>query len=123
MNDFDLVVIGAGPGGYVASIRAAQLGMKVACIEKESTLGGTCLHIGCIPSKALLNSSEKFIEISNHVEEHGIKTNKVDLDLAKLMQRKEKIVKKLTTGISFLFKKIKLLIFLVKQLLLIKIQL
>ena len=68
MNDFDLVVIGAGPGGYVASIRAAQLGMKVACIEKESTLGGTCLNIGCIPSKALLNSSEKFMEISNHIE-------------------------------------------------------
>ena len=65
MNDFDLVVIGAGPGGYAASIRAAQLGMKVACIEKESTLGGTCLNIGCIPSKALLNSTEKFMEISN----------------------------------------------------------
>ena len=108
MNDFDLVVIGSGPGGYVASIRAAQLGMKVACIEKESTLGGTCLNIGCIPSKALLNSSEKFIEISNYTEEHGIKTDKVDLDLAKLMQRKEKIVKKLTTGISFLFKKNKI---------------
>ena len=66
---FQVVVIGAGPGGYVASIRAAQLGMKVACIEKESTLGGTCLNIGCIPSKALLNSSEKFMEISNHIEE------------------------------------------------------
>ena len=109
MNDFDLVVIGAGPGGYVASIRAAQLGMKVACIEKESTLGGTCLNIGCIPSKALLNSSEKFMEISNHIEEHGIKTTKVDLDLAKLMQRKDKIVKKLTTGIGFLFKKNKIM--------------
>ena len=105
MNDFDLVVIGAGPGGYVSSIRAAQLGMKVACIEKESTLGGTCLNIGCIPSKALLNSSEKFMEISNHAEEHGIKATKVDLDVTKLMQRKEKIVKKLTTGIGFLFKK------------------
>ena len=109
MNDFDLVVIGSGPGGYVASIRAAQLGMKVACIEKESALGGTCLNIGCIPSKALLNSSEKFIEISNHAEEHGIKTTKVDLDLAKLMQRKDKIVKKLTTGIGFLFKKNKIM--------------
>ena len=109
MNDFDLVVIGAGPGGYVASIRAAQLGMKVACIEKESTLGGTCLNIGCIPSKALLNSSEKFMEISIHAEEHGIKTSKVDLDLSKLMQRKEKIVKKLTTGIGFLFKKNKII--------------
>jgi len=108
MNDFDLVVIGSGPGGYVASIRAAQLGMKVACIEKESTLGGTCLNIGCIPSKALLNSSEKFMEMSNHAEEHGIKISKVDLDLTILMQRKEKIVKKLTAGIGFLFKKNKI---------------
>ena len=109
MKDYDLIVIGTGPGGYVAAIRAAQLGMKVACIEKESTLGGTCLNIGCIPSKALLNSSEKFMEISNHIEEHGIKTTKVDLDLAKLMQRKDKIVKKLTTGIGFLFKKNKIM--------------
>ena len=73
MADYDLIIIGAGPGGYVAAIRAAQLGMKVACIEKEATLGGTCLNIGCIPSKALLNSSEKFIEFKNHAEEHGIK--------------------------------------------------
>ena len=78
MEDFDLIVIGAGPGGYVAAIRAAQLGMKVACIEKEPSLGGTCLNIGCIPSKALLNSSEKFVEISNHAAEHGIKTSKID---------------------------------------------
>ena len=68
MADFDLIVIGAGPGGYVAAIRGAQLGMKVACVEKEKTLGGTCLNIGCIPSKALLNSSEKFMEISKHAE-------------------------------------------------------
>jgi dihydrolipoamide dehydrogenase len=108
MTDFDVIVIGAGPGGYVAAIRAAQLGMKVACIEKEATLGGTCLNIGCIPSKALLHSSEKFIEFSQHTEEHGIKTSKVDLDLSKLMQRKEKIVKQLTTGIGFLFKKNKI---------------
>ncbi len=108
MEDFDLIIIGAGPGGYVAAIRAAQLGMKVACIEKETSLGGTCLNIGCIPSKALLNSSEKFVEISNHVAEHGIKTSKVDLDLDVLMQRKTKIVKKLTTGIGFLFKKNKI---------------
>ena len=66
MADYDLIIIGAGPGGYVAAIRAAQLGMKVACIEKETTLGGTCLNIGCIPSKALLNSSEKFIEFKTH---------------------------------------------------------
>ncbi len=108
MEDFDLIVIGAGPGGYVAAIRAAQLGMKVACIEKEPSLGGTCLNIGCIPSKALLNSSEKFVEISNHAAEHGIKTSKIDLDLNVLMDRKTKIVKKLTTGISFLFKKNKI---------------
>ena len=108
MADFDIIVIGAGPGGHVAAIRAAQLGMKVACIEKEATLGGTCLNIGCIPSIALLNSSEKFIEFSQHAEEHGIKTGKVDLDLSKLMQRKEKIVKQLTTGIGFLFKKNKI---------------
>ena len=108
MEDFDLIIIGAGPGGYVAAIRAAQLGMKVACIEKETSLGGTCLNIGCIPSKALLNSSEKFAEISNHLAEHGIKTTKVDLDLDVLMQRKTKIVKKLTTGIGFLFKKNKI---------------
>ncbi len=108
MEDFDLIVIGAGPGGYVAAIRAAQLGMKVACIEKEPSLGGTCLNIGCIPSKALLNSSEKFVEISDHAAEHGIKTSKIDLDLSVLMDRKNKIVKKLTTGIGFLFKKNKI---------------
>jgi dihydrolipoamide dehydrogenase len=68
MKDFDIVIIGSGPGGYVAAIRAAQLGMKVACIEKEKTLGGTCLNIGCIPSKALLNSSERFIELTKHSE-------------------------------------------------------
>ena len=108
MADFDLIIIGAGPGGYVAAIRADLLGMKVACIEKEETLGGTCLNIGCIPSKALLNSSEKFIEFKNHAEEHGIKAGKVDLDLSKLMQRKNKIVKQLTAGIGFLFKKNKI---------------
>ena len=108
MADYDLIIIGAGPGGYVAAIRAAQLGMKVACIEKETTLGGTCLNIGCIPSKALLNSSEKYIEFKTHAEEHGIKVGKVDLDLSKLMQRKDKIVKQLTAGIGFLFKKNKI---------------
>ena len=108
MANYDLIIIGTGPGGYVAAIRAAQLGMKVACIEKETTLGGTCLNIGCIPSKALLNSSEKFIEFKNHAEEHGIKTGKVDLDLSKFMQRKDKIVKQLTAGIGFLFKKNKI---------------
>jgi len=108
MTDYDLVVIGAGPGGYVAAIRAAQLGMNVACVEKEETLGGTCLNIGCIPSKALLHSSEKYMELTKNSEEHGIKINKIDLDLSKLMQRKEKIVKQLTSGIGFLFKKNKI---------------
>ena len=108
MTDFDIVIIGSGPGGYVAAIRAAQLGMKVACIEKEKTLGGTCLNIGCIPSKALLNSSEKFIDLSKHAEEHGITVSKINIDVEKLMQRKEKIVKQLTTGIGFLFKKNKI---------------
>jgi dihydrolipoamide dehydrogenase len=108
MADYDLIIIGSGPGGYVAAIRAAQLGMKVACVEKESTLGGTCLNIGCIPSKALLNSSEKYVELKNHAEEHGIKIGKVDLDLSTLMQRKDKIVKQLTAGIGFLFKKNKI---------------
>ncbi|MDP7547520.1 MAG: FAD-dependent oxidoreductase, partial [Alphaproteobacteria bacterium] len=87
---------------------AAQLGMKVACVEKDPALGGTCLNIGCIPSKALLNSSEKFVELVKHADEHGIKAEKVELDLSKFMQRKEKIVKQLTTGIGFLFKKNKI---------------
>ena len=105
MTDYDLIIIGAGPGGYVAAIKAAQLGMKVACVEKEKTLGGTCLNIGCIPSKALLHSSEKYSETSNKISEHGIKVRDIDIDISKMMQRKNNIVKKLTTGISFLFKK------------------
>ncbi len=108
MSDFDLVIIGSGPGGYVAAIRAAQLGMKVVCVEKENTLGGTCLNIGCIPSKALLSSSEKFSDLLLHSKEHGIKTDKVELDLEKMMGRKDSIVKKLTTGIQYLFKKNKI---------------
>ena len=79
--DYDLIVIGSGPVGYVSSILSDQLGMKVACIEKDKTLGGTCLNIGCIPSKALLNSSEKYIEIKNHASEHGINFEKISIDL------------------------------------------
>ena len=108
MADYDLIVIGAGPGGYVAAIRAAQLGMKVACVEKNPSLGGTCLNIGCIPSKALLNSSEKFTEFKNQTAEHGIIAEKITVDISKMMQRKNNIVKKLTTGIGFLFKKNKI---------------
>jgi len=104
-SQFDLIVIGAGPGGYVAAIRAAQLGLKTACIEKRGTLGGTCLNVGCIPSKALLHSSEKFEEAQSHLAEHGVKVGKVELDLKTLMARKDKVVDDLTKGIGFLFKK------------------
>ena len=104
-SHFDLIVIGAGPGGYVAAIRAAQLGLKTACIDKRGNWGGTCLNVGCIPSKALLHSSEKFEEAQNHLAEHGVKVGKVELDLKTLMARKDKVVDDLTKGIGFLFKK------------------
>ena len=104
-QSFDVVVIGAGPGGYVAAIRAAQLGLKTAVVEKWDTLGGTCLNVGCIPSKALLVSSEKFDEAKHHLGQHGVKIGEVSLDLAALMGHKTKVVKDLTGGIEFLFKK------------------
>lgn len=104
-DTFDLVVIGAGPGGYVAAIRAAQLGLKVACVEREKALGGTCLRVGCIPSKALLESSERFDEAKRHLGEHGIQISEVGLDLAKMLKRKERIVGQLTGGVDGLFKK------------------
>src|SRR3974390_2494397 len=103
-DSFDVIVIGAGPGGYVAAIRAAQLGMKVACVEREY-LGGTCLNVGCIPSKALLDSSQKFYATKNHLSRHGINVGQVQLDLAKMMTRKEQVVKALTGGVGMLFKK------------------
>jgi dihydrolipoamide dehydrogenase len=102
---FDLIVIGAGPGGYVAAIRAAQLGLNVACIEKESALGGTCLRVGCIPSKALLESSERYEETKHHLAAHGIDVSGVELNLSKMLARKDKVVKALTGGIQLLFKK------------------
>jgi dihydrolipoamide dehydrogenase len=102
---YDVVVIGAGPGGYVAAIRAAQLGMKIACIDSRETAGGTCLNIGCIPSKALLQSSEKYAEARNRLAEHGIRISKADLDLAAMMARKDKVVTTLTRGVEFLFRK------------------
>ena len=108
MSEYDLVVIGGGPGGYVAAIRAAQLGMKVACVEKRTTLGGTCLNIGCIPSKALLQSSEKYAEACHDLESHGVKVGAVKLDLKAMMARKDKVVGDLTGGIAFLFKKNKI---------------
>ena len=104
-NDFDLLVIGAGPGGYIASIRAAQLGMRVLCVEKRKTLGGTCLNVGCIPSKALLDSSHRFHQIREEASGHGIHVAEVRLDLDVLMARKKEIVRQLSDGIQFLFKK------------------
>ena len=104
-DSFDLVVIGAGPGGYVAAIRAAQLGMNVACVDKRASLGGTCLNIGCIPSKALLQSSEKFVETKHAAAEHGINVAGVSLDLPRMMARKDKVVADLTKGVDFLFRK------------------
>ena len=105
MSDFDVVVIGAGPGGYVAAIRAAQLGLKTACIDKRDTLGGTCLNVGCMPSKALLHASELYEEAGHGLEKFGIKVKGVDLDLKAMMAGKDKTVSDLTGGIEFLFKK------------------
>ena len=102
---FDLIVIGAGPGGYVCAIRAAQLGLKVACVEKRETLGGTCLNVGCIPSKALLHSSEVYDETAHHLAEHGIGVGQVTLDLAKMQARKADVVGANVKGVEFLFKK------------------
>src|SRR6478672_10378206 len=95
---FDLVVIGAGPGGYVAAIRAAQLGLKVACIEKEPALGGACLRIGCIPSKAMLESSHRYWETRERLGTFGIRVNNVELDLPAMLNRKDEIVRGLTQG-------------------------
>lgn len=105
MPTFDLVVIGSGPAGYVAAIRAAQLGMKTAIIEKTKTLGGTCLNIGCIPSKALLNSTEHLHFAQKNAAKHGIMIEKVSVDLAKMHARKDGVVKQLTGGVEFLIKK------------------
>ncbi len=104
-STFDVIVIGGGPGGYVCAIRAAQLGLKVACVEKRSTLGGTCLNIGCIPSKALLQSSENFDEVSHHYKDHGIMVEGITLDLAKMQARKGEVVSANVKGVEFLFKK------------------
>ena len=102
---YDLIIIGAGPGGYVAAIRAAQLGMRVAVVEKRDTLGGVCLNEGCIPSKALLDSSELFALARDKFAGHGILVDPPRLDLSKMMARKSDVVKKLTDGVAFLFKK------------------
>ncbi|MBS7788983.1 dihydrolipoyl dehydrogenase [Roseococcus sp. SDR] len=104
-DSFDVIVIGAGPGGYVCAIRAAQLGMKVACVEKRATLGGTCLNVGCIPSKALLQSSEHFEEAKHKLADHGVNVTGVSFDLARMQARKAEVVGANTKGVEFLFKK------------------
>ena len=105
LPSYDVVVIGAGPGGYVCAIRCAQLGMKVACVEKRKTLGGTCLNVGCIPSKALLQASEKYEEASHHLSVMGVETGKVSLNLKNMMKHKDDVVSSNTKGIEFLLKK------------------
>ena len=104
-ESYDLIVIGGGPGGYVAAIRAAQLGLKTACVEKSGTLGGTCLNVGCIPSKALLHNSHLYAEAAHEFKDRGIEVGQVKLNLKKLMANKDEIVGDLTKGIEFLFKK------------------
>jgi dihydrolipoamide dehydrogenase len=117
MKSFDVVVIGGGPGGYVAAIRAAQLGLNTACIDEwkgadgKPALGGTCTNVGCIPSKALLQSSENFEQAGHHFAEHGVKVKGLELDLAQMMKRKDKVVKSSNDGIVYLFKKNKITFF------------
>lgn len=105
MKEYDVVIIGSGPGGYICAIRCAQLGMKVAIIEKYKTLGGTCLNVGCIPSKAWLDSSEKFHELNHSFADHGISTTGVKLDFKKMSDRVKKVVSDVSGGVSFLMKK------------------
>lgn len=102
---YDLAIIGGGPGGYVCAIRASQLGLKTVLIEKRSALGGTCMNVGCIPTKALLESSEKVLEIREEIEEHGIRVRDISVDLRRMMGRKDKVVSELTSGLDFLMKK------------------
>ena len=109
--NYDLTVIGSGPGGYVAAIRAAQLGLKTAIIEKYSTLGGTCLNVGCIPSKALLDSSEHYHNAVHTFKEHGIEVKSPKVDLAQMIKRKNEVVKQTCDGVEFLMKKNKITVF------------
>lgn len=108
MSNYDVVIIGSGPGGYVAAIRCAQLGMKTALIEKYNSLGGTCLNVGCIPSKALLDSSEHFHNAKHTFATHGIKINEPKVDLTQMMKRKEEVISQTVGGIDFLMKKNKI---------------
>ncbi|MBC7369066.1 MAG: NAD(P)/FAD-dependent oxidoreductase, partial [Undibacterium sp.] len=104
LSPFDLIIIGAGPGGYVCAFRAAQLGLKVALVDKRATLGGTCLNVGCIPSKALLHSSEHVTWAKHHAQEHGIKLGSVEVDLPAFMKRKDEVVAKNVGGLALLAK-------------------
>jgi len=108
---YDVIVIGSGPGGYVAAIRAAQLGLKTAIIEKYATLGGTCLNVGCIPSKAMLDSSEHYFNASHTFKEHGIELSDLKVNLAQMINRKNEVVKQTTSGIDFLMKKNKITVY------------
>src|ERR1041385_506132 len=111
MEKFDVVVIGSGPGGYIAAIRCAQLGMKTAIIEKYSVLGGTCLNVGCIPSKALLDSSEHYHNANSNFKDHGIEVEKMKLNFRQMISRKNEVVKQTTSGISYLMKKNKVTVY------------
>ena len=108
-NNFDVIVVGSGPGGYVCAIRSAQLGLKTACIESRKTLGGTCLNVGCIPSKSLLHSSEMYHKAQKELNNLGVEIGNVKLNLPKMMNNKNKSVLTLTKGIEFLFKKNKII--------------
>jgi dihydrolipoamide dehydrogenase len=111
VQEFDIVFIGSGPGGYTGAVRAGQLGLKTAIIEKDATLGGTCLNVGCIPSKALLDSSEHFSFFKHDAAKHGVLAKSVELDLPAMLARKDQIVKELTNGVAFLMKKNKVTVF------------
>ena len=110
-QNFDVAIIGAGPGGYVCAIRAAQLGLTVALIEKRSTIGGTCVNVGCIPSKALLDTSENYHRVKAELDDHGITVSDVKIDVKQMMARKERVVKELTDGLNFLMNKNKITVF------------
>ena len=107
-TNFDVIVVGAGPGGYVAAIRSAQLGLKTACVESRKTLGGTCLNVGCIPSKSLLNNSEMYHKAQKEFKNIGIDATDIKLNLSRMMANKNKSILTLTKGVEFLFKKNKI---------------
>jgi dihydrolipoamide dehydrogenase len=108
MKTYDVAVIGSGPGGYVAAIRCAQLGLKTAIIEKYAVLGGTCLNVGCIPSKALLDSSHHYQDAVKHFDTHGIKVDEVKIDFPRMIERKNEVIEQTTKGIDFLMDKNKI---------------